>query len=81
MSIRTTGNPDVDTATAEVAVALRDASPGKTDQYYYDEAMRLRDVILEKQDDDYWVQLIELADGRTLRIEFWAIRQTLEGGA
>jgi hypothetical protein len=44
--ITTTGNPGVDQATAEIAVALRDASPGKRDQDYYNEAMRLRDAIL-----------------------------------
>jgi hypothetical protein len=183
MSIKTTGNEAVDTATAEIAVALRNASPGKRDQHYYDEAMRLRDEIrstgtsameskpmrkdelgryvcvahggclhsphitindggvwvrsadplnpgshlyssahrdcfeawrarevrdlpalpsenlvlhgdqvksihLEKQIEGWWVQLVELADGRTLRIEFWAgpeedlqVTQTLEGSA
>lgn len=45
--IRTTGNGDVDTATAEIAVALGDADPGKSDQHYYDEAMRLRDQIMQ----------------------------------
>lgn len=44
--ITTTGNPVIDQATAEIAVALRDASPGKRDQDYYDEASRLRDAIL-----------------------------------
>lgn len=44
--IITTGCPRVDEATAEIAVALRDASPGRPDQHYYDEAMRLRDEIL-----------------------------------
>lgn len=47
MSIRATGNPQIDQATAEIAMALRDASPGKRDQDYYDEAMRLRDEILD----------------------------------
>lgn len=46
MSIRTTGNPQIDTATAEIAVALRDGGFGRRDQDRYDEAMRLRDEIL-----------------------------------
>jgi hypothetical protein len=46
MSINMTGNAWIDDATAEIAVALRDASPGKRDQHYYDEAMRLRDEIM-----------------------------------
>lgn len=50
-SIKTTGNADIDTATAEIAVALRDASAGTVrgpypDQRFYDEAMRLRDQIM-----------------------------------
>jgi hypothetical protein len=44
--IRTTGNDKIDTATAEIAITLRNAWPGKRDQTYYDEAMRLRDEIL-----------------------------------
>jgi hypothetical protein len=44
--ITVTGQPDIDQATAEIAVALRDASPGKRDQHYYDEAARLRDAIM-----------------------------------
>jgi hypothetical protein len=44
--IAVTGNRRADDATSEIALALRDASPGKSDQYYYDEAMRLRDEIL-----------------------------------
>ena len=46
-SVNTTGNADIDTATAEIAVALRDAAPGKRDQEYYDEAMRLLDAIMK----------------------------------
>ena len=46
MPIETTGNPRVDTAAAEIAVALRDASPGRREQSYYDEAIRLRDEIM-----------------------------------
>jgi hypothetical protein len=46
MPIRTTGHQDIDHATSEIAVALRDADPGKRDQHYYDEAMRLRDAIM-----------------------------------
>jgi hypothetical protein len=45
--IRTTGNHDIDTATAEIAVALRNSSfTVQRDQDYYDEAMRLRDAIM-----------------------------------
>lgn len=44
--IEVTGNSRIDGATAEIAVALRDASPHLRDQYYYDEAMRLRDEIM-----------------------------------
>lgn len=45
--IKTTGNERIDTATAEIAVALRNSaiSPGSA-QYYYDEAMRLRNEII-----------------------------------
>lgn len=47
MPIQTTGNGDIDTATAEIAVALRNASSALcTDQYYYDEAVRLRNAIM-----------------------------------
>jgi hypothetical protein len=46
MPISTTGNAAVDSAAAEIAVALRDASPGRRDQHYYDEATRLRDAIM-----------------------------------
>lgn len=46
MKIATTGNALIDHATAEIVLALRDASPGKRDQQYYDEAMRLRDDII-----------------------------------
>jgi hypothetical protein len=46
MPVATTGNALIDTATAEIAGALRDGDPGKRDQYYYDEAMRLRDEII-----------------------------------
>ena len=42
MAIRTTGNRDIDGATGEIALALRAQCPGKRDQHYYDEAMRLR---------------------------------------
>jgi hypothetical protein len=44
--ITTTGNSRVDTATAEIAVALRNASPGERDQAYCDLAMELRDEIM-----------------------------------
>ena len=44
--IAVTGQPDIDQATAEIAVALRDADPGKREQSYYDEAARLRDAIM-----------------------------------
>lgn len=47
MSIKTTGNERIDDATAEIAVYLRRAEPGVREQLYYDEAMRLRDEILE----------------------------------
>jgi hypothetical protein len=44
--IRTTGQPEIDTATAEIALAVRDyLGPGRTEQAYYDEATRLRDEI------------------------------------
>ena len=46
MPISTTGNGNLDTATAEIAIALHAAQPGYQDQYYYDEAARLRDVIM-----------------------------------
>jgi len=45
--ITVTGNSQIDRATAEIAVALRNASPGKRDQHYYDEASRLRDEIMQ----------------------------------
>jgi hypothetical protein len=45
--IEVTGNDRIDTATAEIAVALRDASPGGRDQSYYTEAQRLRDEIMQ----------------------------------
>lgn len=49
--IRVTGQPDIDQATAEIAVALRDAAGTAAtytpEQHYYDEAMRLRDAILK----------------------------------
>lgn len=45
--INTTGNADIDEATAEIAMALRDASPyWLGQQEYYDAAMRLRDAIM-----------------------------------
>jgi hypothetical protein len=50
MGIQTTGISQVDQATAEIAVALRDASPGHREQGYCDEAMRLRDAILNGTD-------------------------------
>lgn len=46
MPVRTTGNELIDQATAEIAGVLRDGDPGKRDQHYYDEAMRLRDEII-----------------------------------
>ena len=47
MPVITTGNASVDDATAEIALALRDGDPRKRDQHYYDEAMRLRDAIMQ----------------------------------
>jgi hypothetical protein len=45
--IEVTGQPGIDEATAEIAVALRDAHPeGFSEQWYYDEAERLRNAIL-----------------------------------
>src|ERR1700751_2903889 len=44
--IKTTGNERIDTATAELALALRLSKPDKRDQDYYDEAMRLRDEMM-----------------------------------
>jgi hypothetical protein len=48
MSITVTGQPDIDQATAEIAVALRDAAAIRVeaDQNYYDAAVRLRDAIM-----------------------------------
>ena len=49
MGIKTTGNSRIDTATAEIAVALRDARVGQPryrEQDHYDEAVRLRDEIM-----------------------------------
>ena len=52
MGITTTGNSRIDTATAEIAVALRDAAigldawPSTREQKFYDEAMRLRNEIM-----------------------------------
>lgn len=46
MPIATTGNALIDSATAEIAVALRDAGFGRRDQDRYFEAMRLRDEIM-----------------------------------
>jgi hypothetical protein len=56
--IKTTGNDRIDRATAEIAVALRDASPGQREQCYYDEAMRLRDEIMagQRELDSGWVR-------------------------
>jgi len=45
--IEITGIDRIDIATAEIAVALRDGSPGKRDQHYYGEAQRLRDEIMQ----------------------------------
>lgn len=44
--IAVTGQPDIDQATAEIAIVLRDAGYGKREQDCYDEAARLRDVIM-----------------------------------
>jgi len=44
--INTTGNDDIDMATAEIALSLRDASPGQRQQEYYDMAESLRDAIM-----------------------------------
>lgn len=46
MPIKTTGNADVDCATSEIAIVLRDAGYGRKEQDCYDEAMRLRDAIM-----------------------------------
>jgi hypothetical protein len=46
MPINTTGNSRIDDAAAEIAIALRRASPGSPDQAYYHEAMRLRDAVM-----------------------------------
>lgn len=47
MGITTTGNDRIDTATSEIAIALRDAgNPGQSEAYFYAEAMRLRDEIM-----------------------------------
>jgi len=46
MPIQTTGNALIDQATAEIAVTLRDACPGRSDRQYYEEAGRLRDEII-----------------------------------
>jgi hypothetical protein len=45
--VNTTGNARIDGATAEIAIALRNASPGQRNQHYYDEAMSLRDEIMQ----------------------------------
>lgn len=44
--IKVTGNDDIDTATAEIAVALRAEHPGSNDEYCYRQAERLRDAIM-----------------------------------
>ena len=44
--IKVTGNHEIDQAASELAIVYRDSWPGKPDQFYYDEAMRLRDEIL-----------------------------------
>lgn len=44
--IKVTGNRRIDQATSELAIVYRDSWPGKPEQFYYDEAMRLRDEIL-----------------------------------
>lgn len=48
MPINTTGHDGIDSATAEIAVALRKACPVLCgDQDHYDEAVRLRDAIMD----------------------------------
>lgn len=44
--INVTGNADIDSATAVIALALRGDNPGKPEQFYYDEAVSLRDAIM-----------------------------------
>ena len=44
--INTTGNGDIDEATAEIALALRDAHPTWNAQACYSRAERLRDAIM-----------------------------------
>jgi len=44
--IEVTGNHQIDQAAAEIAVYLRDASPGLREQHYFDVAMELRDRIM-----------------------------------
>lgn len=46
MPIKVTGNELIDTATAEIAVALRDAVPGGRDGAYYEAAEIVRDAIM-----------------------------------
>lgn len=47
MPINVTGNRAIDQATAEFAVAIAWRNGEKPDQFYYDEAMRLRDEIMK----------------------------------
>lgn len=62
--IRITRNRLVDSATAEIAVALRDASPGHADAYYYQEAERLRDdIMLGTREIDHQDALSSAAQG------------------
>ena len=44
--ITPTGNEQIDTATAELALELRMAHPSMREQSLYDEAMRIRDAIM-----------------------------------
>jgi len=45
--INTTGNDDIDMATAEIAVALSAEHPGSNNSYCYRLAERLRDAIMK----------------------------------
>lgn len=46
MPVKTTGNADIDQATAEIALVLRGYSNWESEQAANDEAMRLRDAIM-----------------------------------
>jgi hypothetical protein len=76
--IAVTGQPDIDQATAEIAVVLRDAGYGKREQDCYDEASRLRDVIMagtraldatvaEPAEPESWGTLCDYDTGKAIR--------------